>query len=110
MRVAKAIVKYATPLYDKNPYHTSALLGEVWVLELLNSHPKHICHALGVYKHVFNALTKELSTMGLKSSWNVTCEEKLSIFLYKSMTGLALDHIGERFQHLNDTISAYGLY
>ena len=110
MRVAKAIVKYATPFYNKIPYHTSALLGEAWVLELLNSHPKHIHHTLGVHKHIFNALIEELSTMGLKSSQNMTHEEKLSIFLYKSVTGLALEHVGECFQHSNDTISAYGLY
>ena len=31
---------YATRLYDKTPYHTSALTGEMWVLELINGHPE----------------------------------------------------------------------
>lgn len=107
MKAAQAVVEYATPLYDKIPYHTSALSGEAWVLELLNGHPKRIRCELGVNKHVFQALIDELSTMGLQSSRNVTSEEKLSIFLYKSVTGLSVEHVGERFQRSNDTISRY---
>lgn len=107
MKTAQAVVEHATPLYDKIPYHTSALSGEAWVLELLNGHPKRIRCELAVHKHVFNALITELSTMGLKPSRNVTREEKLSIFLYKCVTGLSVDHVGERFQRSNDTISGY---
>jgi hypothetical protein len=36
---AAAAVVYAAPLYDKTPYHTSALSGEDWVSELINGHP-----------------------------------------------------------------------
>ena len=107
MKTAQAVVKYATPLYDKIPYHTSALSGKAWVLELLNGHPKCIHCELAVHKHVFYALIKELSIMGLRPSRNVTSEEKLSIFLYKCVTGLSVEHVGERFQHSNDTISGY---
>ena len=107
MKAAQAIVEYATPLYDKIPYHTSALSGEAWVLELLNGHLKHIRCKLAVHKHVFDALIKELSTMGLTPSRNVTSEEKLSIFLYKCVTGLSVEHVGECFQRSNDTISGY---
>jgi hypothetical protein len=107
MKAAQAVVEYATPLYDKIPYHTSALSGEAWVCELLNGHPKRIRCELGVQKHVFNALIEELSTMGLVPSRNVTSEEKLSIFLYKCVTGLSVAHVGERFQRSNDTISRY---
>ena len=63
METAEAIVEHATPLYDKTLYHTSALLGKAWVLELLNGHPKCICCELAVHKPVFYALIKELSTM-----------------------------------------------
>lgn len=104
MKASEAVVEYAAPLYDKIPYHTSVLSGEAWVLELLNGHPKRIRCELGVHKHVFNALIKEL---GLKPSRNVTSEEKLSIFLYKCVTGLSVPHVGERFQRSNDTISGY---
>ena len=107
IKTAQAVVEYATPLYDKSPYHTSALSGEAWVLELLNGHPKRICCELAVHKHVFYALIKELSIMELRPSRNVTSEEKLSIFLYKCVTGLSVEHVGERFQRSNDTISGY---
>ena len=50
---AAAAVVYAAPLYDKTPYHTSALSGEDWVLELINGHPGCICNELGVHKHIF---------------------------------------------------------
>ena len=83
MKTAEAIVEHTTPLYDKTLYHTSALSGEAWVLELLNGHPKRIRCELAVHKPVFYALIKELSTMGLKPSQNITSKEKLSIFLYK---------------------------
>ena len=107
MKAAQAIVEYITPLYDKIPYHTSALSGKAWVLELLNGHPKCIHCELAVHKYIFNALIKELSTMGLKPLWNVTSKEKLSILLYKRVTGLSVEHVGEHFQHSNDTISGY---
>lgn len=107
MKASQAVVEYSTPLYDKIPYHTSALSGEAWVLELLNGHPKRIRCELGVHKQVFCFLIKELCTMGLKPSRNMTCEEKLSIFLYKCVTGLSVEHVGERFQRSNDTISGY---
>jgi hypothetical protein len=110
MKTAEAVVEYASPLYDKTPYHTSALSGEAWVRELINGHPKRIRCELGVHLPVFNALVEELSAMGLRPSRTVTCEEKISIFLYKSVTGLSIEHVGERFQHSNDTISRYCLF
>ncbi|KAF8576022.1 hypothetical protein K439DRAFT_1397684 [Ramaria rubella] len=38
--VAQAVLLYATPLYNKTPYHTSALSGYAWVQELIHGHPK----------------------------------------------------------------------
>ena len=37
-----AIVSFATHLYDKTPYHTLALSGAAWVVELLQGHPECI--------------------------------------------------------------------
>ena len=54
--LAVATVEYASPLYDKTPYHTSVLSGADWVLELIDGHPERIRCELGVYKHVFHAL------------------------------------------------------
>ncbi|KAF9445622.1 hypothetical protein P691DRAFT_636731, partial [Macrolepiota fuliginosa MF-IS2] len=52
----------------KVPYHTSVLTGQGWVKELLNGHPERICTELGVHKHVFHQLVKELQVVGLKDS------------------------------------------
>ena len=54
--IMEHVVFYARTLYDKTPYHTSSLMGEMWVLELINGHPEWICNELGVHKHVFFGL------------------------------------------------------
>ena len=92
-------------LNDKEPYHTSLLSGEGWVQELLNGHPKRIRCELGVTKHVFQQLMAELHVMGYQRSKYVSLEEQLAIFLYTSVTGLTIQHVGERFQRSNETIS-----
>ncbi len=90
----------------KVPYHTSILSGEGWVQELLAGHPNCIQCELGVSKHVFKALIEELHEMGHSDSRKiVTLEEQLAIFLYTCVTGLTTRHVGERFQHSNETIS-----
>jgi len=38
---------------------------------------------------------------------HVPLEEQLAIFLYASVTGLSIRHLGERFQRSNETISKY---
>ena len=38
----KEVLSYGTSAYDKTPYHTSALTGKMWVLELLHGHPEQI--------------------------------------------------------------------
>jgi hypothetical protein len=104
---ATAALVYAAPLYDKTPYHTSALSGEEWVKELINGHPERIRCELGVHKHVFQALIAYLKNIGHSHSRYVTTKEQLSIFLYKCVTGLSVWHVGEHFQCSNDTISQY---
>ena len=42
------------------PYHTSILSGEGWVMELLSGHPNHICCKLSVSHNVFTELVYEL--------------------------------------------------
>ena len=105
--VGSAAVMYALPLYDKTPYHTSALSGEAWVRELLNGHPERIRNELGVHKHVFDGLIFALTTAGLGPSQHLLLEEQLAIFLYTCVTGLSLRHVSERLQRANVTISKY---
>ena len=83
-----AALAFGGPLYNKIPYHTSALLGLEWVLELINGHPAWIQNKLGVHKCVFATLLNKLRIMGFGSSWNITLEEQLTIFSYTCVTGL----------------------
>ena len=105
--VGAAALYYGHPLYDKTPYHTSALMGADWVRELLNGHPERICNELGVHKEVFLNLITALQEGGLRSSKHVFLEEQLAIFLYTCVTGLSLRHVCERFQCANETTSKY---
>jgi hypothetical protein len=41
---------------DPEPYHTSILSGEGWLLELLTGHPERIWTELGVHAEVFQEL------------------------------------------------------
>lgn len=87
------------------PYHTSALTGEAWVLELMTGHPGRIRCELGVSIEVFHALVTYLREIGIDRSRYVSIEEQLAIFLYMAVTGLTIRHVGERFQRSNETIS-----
>ena len=89
------------------PYHTSIRTGEGWVKELLEGHPERIRNELGVHKSVFRILVTELQNAGYHATRNVTVEEQLAIFLYTCVTGLSACHVGEQFQHSNNTISKY---
>ena len=91
--------------YLKQPWHSSILTRQMWVLELLGGHPECIHTELGVHTHVFYALIDELRSLGYADSKFVTLEEQLAIFLYCSVTGLTVIHLGEQFQRSNDTIT-----
>ena len=105
--VATAAQIYSGPLYYKMPYHTFILAGEGWVQELLDGHPCQIKTELGMQWHVFWSLVQALVDSGLRPSKHISNEEQVAIFLYKSVTGLSIQHLGEWFQHSNDTILHY---
>ena len=92
---------------NPQPYHTSALSGEAWLIELILGHPDCIRCELGMDVHTFKAVTLELWRHNHESSKYVSLEEQLAIFLYICVTGLPIRHVGERFQRSNDTISRY---
>ena len=75
---------------DPEPYHTSGLTRQAWVLELLTGHPQCICCELGMYWHVFVALIEQLRAFGHTDSQHVSLEEQLSIFLYTCVTSLTI--------------------
>src|ERR1700733_8065167 len=95
--LAAAITHYASGLYDKQAYHTSALTGHAWVLKLLTGHPDRIRCELGVRHHVFHLLINKLQELGHSNSRYVTLEEQLAIFLYTCVTGLSTHHVDEKF-------------
>ena len=101
--IVKAIA-LATQQAEPIPYHTSILSGCGWVLELWNGHPERIHMELGVHKHVFKALLRELMQHGHLHSKHIMLEEQLTIFLYIYITGLTIRHIGEHFQQSIHTI------
>jgi hypothetical protein len=103
--VVSATANILQSLYIREPYHTSALSGEAWVLELLCGHPNRIRTELGMSIEVFSNLVQELRDIGHQNSRNVSLEEQLAIFLYMCVTGLTIRHVGERFQRSNETIS-----
>lgn len=77
------------------PYHTSALTGQAWVLELMAGHPGRIRCELGVSIEVFAALVAYLREIGVEQSKYVTLEEQVAIFLYMAVTGLSIRHAGK---------------
>src|ERR1700728_1630580 len=89
----------------KEPYHTSVLTGEGWIMELIAGHPHRICCELGVSHDMFAALISEIQEMGHGNSKFVSLEEQLAIFLYTCVVGLTIRHVGKRFQRSNETIS-----
>jgi hypothetical protein len=101
----QAILLYATPLYWKQDYHTSALTGAAYTKELIFGHPERIHSVLGMRLHVFLAFVFELRTCGLGDSRHLSLEEQAAIFLYTCVTGLSVRQVGERFQHSNETIA-----
>ena len=105
--VGAAAVLYQDPNYWKQPFHTSALSGQAWVEELMDGHPDWIYHELGMHLHVFLAFVANLWLhSGLNTTQRgITLEEQAAIFFYACVTGLSVWHLGERFQHSNETIS-----
>ena len=103
--VRKEVVLYGTSMYDKTPYHTSAFMGEMWVIELLHGHPEWIQNKLGVHKHIFLSLCTDLCWYGHWDSKTMSLEEQLAIFLYTCITGISIRHVNKGFQHATDTMS-----
>ena len=96
---------YASPNYRKQPYHNSAFTGEMWVNKLIYGHPRRIRTELGIHLHVFLALEFELRMRcGLGDGREVSFREQLAMFLYMCVTGMNVEHVGERFQRSNDMV------
>ena len=102
-------VMQSTIRKEPEPYHTSILTGQGWVIELITGHPDRIRCELGMHANVFLQLVTELRTLGHTNSKFLSLEEQLAIFMYMCVTGLTIRHVGERFQRSSDTISRYSI-
>jgi hypothetical protein len=91
--------------FNKLAKNDSKLTGQAWLEELLSGHPKRFYASMGMNKHVFRALLRELIKVGLHDTRHVSSEEQLAIFLFLAVTGVAQRHLEERFQRSPDTIS-----
>ena len=72
---------HGSSVYLKQPWHTSMLPGQMWVIELLDGHLECIHTELGVHEHVFYAIIDELRELGHNDSKFVTLEVSSSIAL-----------------------------
>ena len=91
---ATAAVVQSLERPGREPYHTSILTGEGWVMELLGGHPDRIRCELGMSLDVYSNLISDLRAMGHANSKHVSLEEQLAIFLYAVVTGLTVSHLG----------------
>ena len=102
---ASLIQHHFSARYNKMPKNTSKLTGQQWLDELLAGHPQRFYDGMGMNKHVFRALLRELIKYGLHDTRYVSAEEQLAIFLYLAVTGLPQRHLEERFQRSPSTLT-----
>jgi hypothetical protein len=103
---AATVAQYLIPHLIKTPMYNSLFTGEAWLQEILNGHPGRFYDSLGLSKHAFQKLVRELQIYaGLKSSRHVTKEEQVAIFLRLCRTGSVSRDLQEHFQRSPDTIS-----
>jgi hypothetical protein len=89
----------------KQPKNNSILTGQEWLNELLTGNSQRFYDAMGMHKHVFHQLLKELIAVGLHDTRYVSAEEQLAIFIHLAVTGAPQRHLEERFQRSPDTLS-----
>jgi len=89
---------YGNLYFFKQPYHTSVLSGQMWVIELLGGNPRRIKDQLGMQK-VFKMFIRKLTSMtNASDTWHVALEEQVAIFLYIIVTNLSNRKVAECFQ------------
>ncbi|KAH9124140.1 hypothetical protein LEN26_008540 [Aphanomyces euteiches] len=91
--------------YVKTPSRTSALTGDQYTSELLNTtNPSRFHEVARMSRPTFHLLIDKLQQYGLASSTKVSAAEKMLICLH-ILTGFSNRAAQERFQHSGETIS-----
>ncbi len=107
---AAAVTMSMAPHIIKQAMYDSSRTGKLYIQELLHAHPDRIRDTLGVSKHVFRALVRELTDYGgLEDTKHVSREEQVAIFLRLARTGLGQREARECFQRSPETVSVYVL-
>ena len=64
--IVSATANILQSLYVQEPYNTSALSGEAWLLELLYGHSNQICTELGVSLEVLVILYRSFMILAIR--------------------------------------------
>jgi hypothetical protein len=84
----------------------TGLPGAEYIRELLSSHPKRIYDVLRMKKDTFLDLCQWLKEYtALNSSWRISIEEQVAMFLWTVNYSASNRQVQERFQHSNETVS-----
>lgn len=102
------VVQSLVPHIVKTPMYNSCRTGKQYIQELLAGHPLRFYDEMGMTKHVFQKLKRELVTYSnFKDTKYVTMDEQLGIFLRFCRTGMGTRKVREEFQRGPDTVSKY---
>jgi len=100
---------YSQTHLERQPCRTSALSGEAWTREILNSRPTRFVEICRMDKRAFSILLTKLTENGTLSVGpsRVSREQSLMIFLYIVGQNVSNRNVQERFQHSGETISRH---
>jgi hypothetical protein len=92
---------------QKKPQMTGQA-GCDYVEELLQSSPKRIYDVLRMQKETFYELCRWLGeNTELRSTWRISIEEQVAMFLWTINYSASSRQVKERFQHSPETVSRY---
>jgi hypothetical protein len=104
--LAAVALNLAQENLNRKPHHNSALSGDMYTQELIDSaNPHKMAEVLGVDRKVFLLLLEVLiKTTAFSDSTYVRAEEQVAIFLYYGRTNAPLWVVADRFNRSLETI------
>lgn len=106
-KVAALVGAYATLNLCKEPRHTSAYTGCIWVRDVLDGNSSRCYNMFRMERDVFLSLVEQLQQHGLKETKNIGIHESVAMFLHTVGHALSSRMQQERFQHSGETISRH---
>ncbi|KAD3337085.1 hypothetical protein E3N88_32605 [Mikania micrantha] len=103
--VVKGILLAHNLRNKRNPCHTSDYIGNIFINDVLNGHPRQCYDMFRMHVLVFRQLCLDLATKyGLKQTRNISIEESVGIFLMILAHGCTKRFVQESFNHSGETI------